>query len=109
MAKQDFEGAPQGATTDRYELGTEAAAVVKERRPWRRWSDVPIWYRVLDRFGLPTIFALVALYIVLEQWRQIRTDWGVQNQALIAAIGRQTEAIQDLAEEVRQALARNQR
>ena len=52
---------PQGATTGRWEivanLGKQGAA-----RQWKRWNDVPMWYRVLDRFGFPTLFALVLLW-----------------------------------------------
>jgi len=48
-------GKPQGATTGRWEI------LAKPTPPKKRWNEVPMWYRVLDRFGLPTLFAIALL------------------------------------------------
>jgi hypothetical protein len=58
----DFkEGSPQGATTGRWEIVSNIGKPPADRK-WKRWSDVPLWYRVLDRFGLPTLFVLLLLW-----------------------------------------------
>lgn len=53
---------------------------------WPKWNDVPLWYRVLDRFGLPTLFVIFLLGAAARLWTEIRTDWREQNKAMLEAI-----------------------
>lgn len=57
----DGPGQPQGATTGRWEILANAGKP-PEHRTYKRWNEVPLWYRVLDRFGLPTLLVLVLLW-----------------------------------------------
>lgn len=92
-------GKQQGATTGRWEI---AANIGKPEKQWKRWTDVPMWYRVLDRFGLPTLFALVVLSMLWQMWGQVREDWTAQREAMVGAMQQQTQAIKELVNEVRQ-------
>lgn len=103
MDLRDTEGRPQGATTGRYETVSGIVDKVAGREPkWKRWSDVPWWYRVLDRFGFPTLFALLLFLVVWNIGGRILDMWALQNAAVVSALSHQTEALRELADEVHQ-------
>jgi hypothetical protein len=57
----------------------------------------PAWLRVLDRHGLPTLYALGAAALLVWQLRDARTERRELLTKLDATIGQQTAVLRDLA------------
>jgi N-glycosylase/DNA lyase len=55
------------------------------------------WYRVLDRFGLPTLFALALLWQMFGTARADREERTVLLEKLTQAVQAQTSAMQEVA------------
>ena len=93
------DGQPQGATTGRWEI---AANVGKPpgKKEWKRWSDVPWWYRVLDRFGLPTLFVLMLAYAIWSMANNVIERWDAQQKDLTAAMRQNTKATEQLTDRI---------
>lgn len=68
--------------------------------PERRTTDAT-WFRVLDRFGLPTLFAVLLLGYVLRQGEGEQRERRELLGALRGAIEQQTAALVTLAAEQR--------
>lgn len=62
----------------------------------RRRSTDATWFRVLERFGLPTLFALVLLGSTLARERADRSERVELLAKLTAAIEEQTKAFREL-------------
>lgn len=86
----DQPGAPQGPTTGRWELIQRA----KGDKHYKRWTDVPLWYRVLDRFGLPTLFAISLGAALWHFADRALTSWEKQGLAWAGSLDRLTEKIE---------------
>ncbi len=56
-----------------------------------------LWFRVLDRFGLPTLFAVLLLGYVLRQGEAERVERRELLGGIKAAIEQQTVALRELA------------
>jgi hypothetical protein len=93
------EGDPQGAVTGRYELASNLGKP-KAKKEWKRWSDVPLWYRVLDRFGLPTLFVLMLAYAIWSMANNVITRWDAQQKDLTSAMRGNTAATEKLTERI---------
>jgi hypothetical protein len=93
------EGDPQGAVTGRYELASNIGKP-KAKREWKRWSDVPLWYRVLDRFGLPTLFVLMLAYAIWSMANNVITRWDAQQRDLTGALRQNTDATVKLTDRI---------
>jgi hypothetical protein len=63
----------------------------------RRVGDTPIWFRLLDRFGLPTLFAIALLWHVLATGKADREERHVLLRQLTVAISANTSALEELA------------
>lgn len=92
-------GAPQGTTTGRYELLSNVGKP-KDQRQYKRWNDVPMWYRVLDRFGLPTLMVLGLSWFIWNMSGSIIDRWDKQQKEVAAAMTKQAEATVKLVEKV---------
>lgn len=56
-----------------------------------------LWFRILDRFGLPTLMAVMLLAYVLRQGEAERTERRELLLSLRSAIEQQTSTLRDLA------------
>ena len=97
---------PQGATTGRYELLANVGKPKQERK-WKRWSDVPMWYRALDRFGLPTIVVLLLLWGGYRIANVALTILDKQATAFSSALSAQVEATNKLSKRIEDSLSRD--
>lgn len=94
---------PESPTTGRWRITKHVAEqAVGGRRDWmHRDSGVPLWYRILDRFGFPTFFGVLTLATLIWLIRADREDRQADRQAFVKAIDAHTEALSKLADEVR--------
>jgi len=100
----EFDDEPQGPVTGRFEIVSNVGKPASERK-WKRWSDVPLWYRVLDRFGLPTLLCVFLMGALTKIWGEVRSDWKDQHIEMVRAIGELAETVKESAKaetEVRQ-------
>ncbi len=63
----------------------------------RERQEPPLWFRVLDRFGLPTMFAVALLLFVLRNSEADRAERRELLSGIKTSIDRQTLALQELA------------
>lgn len=91
--------------------GTTGAWYMLKGKYGKRQGDVPLWFRVLERFGLPTLLALVLMAVLGRMIENDREDRKTANAAmataikeqattLAGAIREQATAIKDLGEQV---------
>jgi hypothetical protein len=92
-------GAPQSPTTGRWEILQEARRQAGSY-PHRRWNEVPLWYRVLDRFGLPTLFVLLLCGAIGWTVKFVLTKWDEHELAVAAAMEHQAATTGQVAGEV---------
>lgn len=62
--------------------------------PTRRRRDDSTWFRVLDRFGLPTLLTLLLFWAWQGAIREERAAQGVERARLIQVVDRLTVAIE---------------
>jgi hypothetical protein len=93
------DGQPQGSVTGRYELLSGIGKPAGERG-YKRWNEVPIWYRVLDRFGLPTLFVLIMLFAGYRVAMYGVSVLDRQATALVSAMQAQVEATNRLTQKI---------
>lgn len=93
-------GRPQGSTTGRWEILSNAGKP-PEKRTWKRWSDVPMWYRVLDRFGLPTLLVLILLWGGFRLSDHALKIWERAQERTVQVLDRLADRIDRLEESVR--------
>jgi hypothetical protein len=59
-----------------------------------------MWYRVLDRFGLPTLFVLLLCFAIGWTVRFALNEWTKHDAAVASAMLKQAEKTEDVAKEV---------
>lgn len=104
VPEDEYFAKPQGPVTGRYEIASNAFKPPGERK-WKRWNEVPLWYRVLDRFGLPTLLCVFLMAALVRIWSEMRADWKDQHLELVREISRLADGISEAAKaeaEVRQ-------
>lgn len=69
--------------------------------PHRRSSDIPVWFRVLKELGLPTLYAVALLFVLVRWVDGERVDRRELLSRLATSIEAQTVALQGLAAEER--------
>ena len=62
----------------------------------------PIWFQILDRFGLPTFFVFVMIGILWIYNKQVRADTAVERTAFIESLQENTAAVHSLDLNVRE-------
>jgi hypothetical protein len=60
----------------------------------------PLWFRVLERFGLPTLFALLAMGTIFWQIKANREDRREDQKAFLDALQKNTAALDSLRSSV---------
>lgn len=58
----------------------------------------PAWFQVLDRFGFPTLVALIVLGMLAIYARWTREDVATERKAFLEAIGKNTAAVGDVVD-----------
>jgi hypothetical protein len=59
----------------------------------KRKEDVPLWFRVLERFGLPTLLALACMAIIGKMIDNDRTDRQTGAKVMAEAMKEQTQVM----------------
>jgi hypothetical protein len=59
-------------------------------------TEVPMWYRVLDRFGLPTLMTLALLVMGWVFANRFLDNWTKVNEGYIAAINGLANKVQEV-------------
>jgi hypothetical protein len=58
--------------------------------------DPPIWLRILEKFGLPTLFALLLMGFIFWKETNDRTDRKLQQDAFIQTLQKNTVVLETL-------------
>lgn len=70
--------------------------------PVMRSSHDPLWYRVLDRFGIPTLVAVTLLAALTWILQTDRADRLVDRDALYKVMGTYSEAVKEQTDAVKE-------
>ena len=83
-------------------VSTEEETSHRVEKRIKRQEDV-LWFKVLDRFGLPTLFALILLIGILNIGNKLVTQMATERKdyhevltGFIAALGETTQTLKDV-------------